>query len=177
MNDGDAKTRDGKSAEEPHDSRRLEPASHSSDSKGRSAPRSSRAGLSESHDHGDGREHAAPLQHPVRDRHPSGIPGVRDPDPSEILLQAFYDGDVETAYAAAKTLQEAYHEALAEASRLRFRVNFGTERCNTCTGLHAGPGVLATCFQVKRCDFTHIKEATLDIRRRRILEGLTRRDE
>ena len=89
-------------------------------------------------------------------------------------MAAFYAGDVELAFIAAKELTDAYHEALVEASRLRFKVNFGTERCTNCTGLRAGPGVAATCYQVKRCDYSHIREGKHDGIKERVLLNLLR---
>jgi hypothetical protein len=83
------------------------------------------------------------------------------------------EGDPEKAYQAALELQAAYHEALAEGSRLRFKVNFGTEVCNRCEGLRAGPGVAATCFQIQRCDYTNVKEEAADPRHQRLIASLT----
>jgi hypothetical protein len=62
---------------------------------------------------------------------------------------------------------------MADASRLRFKLNFGSDVCEMCEGLRAGPGVIATCFQVKRCDFTNIREDQGDPRHLRIIEGLS----
>lgn len=104
-------------------------------------------------------------------RHPR-IPGTRVIDPSEALLQAFLDGDVEKAYQSALELKTAYHEALTEASRLRYRINFGTEVCSNCDGLRAGPGVVATCFQVQKCDFDSIHEGSESPSHLRILDRL-----
>jgi hypothetical protein len=94
-------------------------------------------------------------------------------DPSEALLQAFLDGNFERAYSAALELQDAYHEAMTEASKLRFKLNFGTSACQNCEGLKAGPGVTATCFQVQRCDFKNVKEGDEDPRQIRVIDKLT----
>jgi hypothetical protein len=75
-------------------------------------------------------------------------------------LQAFLDGDFEKAYHSALELRTAYHEALIEAAHQRYRSNFGTEACTNCNGLKAGPGVLATCFQVQKCNFDSIHEGS-----------------
>jgi hypothetical protein len=104
-------------------------------------------------------------------RHPR-IPGTRVIDPSEVLLQSFLDGDVEKAYQSALELKSAYHEALDEASRLRYRINFGTEACSNCDGLKAGPGVVATCFQVQKCNFDSIHEGSESPSHLRILDRL-----
>ena len=70
-------------------------------------------------------------------------------------------------------LIEAYRALDVEAGKLRFKLNFGTARCQDCDGLRAGPGVVATCFQVQRCDFTNVKEGAVSPRHRRILESLS----
>jgi hypothetical protein len=88
-------------------------------------------------------------------------------------LQAFLDGDFEGAYRAAQELRDAYHEALNEAARQRYRANFGTESCSSCDGLKAGPGVLATCFQVQKCNFDSIHEGSESPTQLRILNRLT----
>jgi hypothetical protein len=109
---------------------------------------------------GQVREASAELRDSIRDRYQSRIPGTRVVDPSDTLLKAFLDGCFETAHQAALDLKEAYHEALTEAARQRYRVNFGTEACNNCDGLKAGPGVVATCFQVQKCNFDSIHEGS-----------------
>jgi len=119
-----------------------------------------------------GRTHPPQVRDSVRDGHPTRVPGLRQIDPSETLLAAFLDGDFGVAYQAAKELSEAYHEALAEASRLRFQVNFGSQLCHNCEGMRAGPGVIATCFQVQRCDFTNVKEGGEDLRVKRVVRRL-----
>lgn len=113
------------------------------------------------------------LRDPLRDRHHARIPGTRSVDPSETLLQAFLEGDFEKAYQSALELKTAYHEALVEASHQRFLVNFGTEICSNCDGLKAGPGVVATCFQVKRCNFTSVYEGSESPYHLRILDRLS----
>jgi hypothetical protein len=106
------------------------------------------------------REDPAGVRDPIRDRYRSGIPGTRVIDPSDTLLQAFLDGDFDTAHQAALDLREAYHEALLEAAHQRYRVNFGTTTCDNCDGLKAGPGVVATCFQVQKCNFDSIRDGS-----------------
>lgn len=118
------------------------------------------------------REDSPELRGGSRDRYRPRIPGTRVIDPSETLLQAFLGGDFETAYQSALELKAAYHEALAESSRLRYQVNFGTEVCSNCEGLKAGPGVVATCFQTKKCDFDSIHEGSESRTHLRILDRL-----
>lgn len=118
-------------------------------------------------------EGSSELRDPLRDRCHARIPGTRAVDPSETLLQAFLDGDFEVAYQAALELKRAYHEALFEASHQRFLVNFGTEVCSSCDGLKTGPKVIATCFQVKRCNFTNVYEGLESPYHLRILDRLS----
>jgi len=118
------------------------------------------------------REDPPELRGDLRSRRHPRIPGTRVIDPSETLLQAFMDGDVEKAYQSALELKTAYHEALIEASRLRYRVNFGTEACSNCEGLKAGPGVVATCFQTQKCNFDSIHEGSESPTHLRILDRL-----
>lgn len=119
------------------------------------------------------REGSSELRDPVRDRHRAGIPGTRVKDPSEVLIQAFLDGDFETAYQSAIDLKSAYHEALLEAARQRYRSNFGTDICRNCDGLKAGPGVVATCFQVEKCNFDSIREGSESPYHLRVLDRLS----
>ena len=122
---------------------------------------------------GAGGEDPSKLRDPVRDRHRAGIPGTRVKDPSETLIQAFLDGDFETAYQSAMDLKSAYHEALLEAAHQRYRANFGTEVCKNCEGLKAGPMVVATCFQVEKCNFDSIHEGSESPYHLRVLDRLS----
>ena len=112
------------------------------------------------------------LRDSLRDRHRTRIPGTRVVDPSETLLQAFLDGNFEVAHEAALDLKRAYHEALIEASHQRFLVNFGTEICSNCDGLRTGPKVVATCFQVRKCNFANVSEGSESSYHLRILNRL-----
>ena len=76
------------------------------------------------------------------------------------------------AWEASQQLVEAYRTLEIEAAKLRYKLNFGTARCQNCEGLHAGPGVIATCFQVQRCNFTNVREDNTTPRQLRILESL-----
>jgi hypothetical protein len=70
-------------------------------------------------------------------------------------------------------LKSAYHEALTEAASQRYRANFGTDTCLNCDGLKAGPGVIATCFQVRRCNFDSIHDGSESSQQLRILTRLS----
>lgn len=74
------------------------------------------------------------------------------------MLAAFQSGDPDAAYRAAVSLIEAFQEQTHELARLRFTLNFGSPICENCDGLKAGPGVLATCYQTKQCNFNNIKD-------------------
>lgn len=114
----------------------------------------------------------AQLRYNLGVRPSTRIPGTRVEDPSEVLIREFLKGNFEAAYQAAQEIQVAYHEALLEASQQRFKANFGGPMCDNCSGLKAGPGVLATCFQVKRCNFDSVREGTESLVQLRVLEQL-----
>jgi hypothetical protein len=150
---------------------RVERSPYPNDSEGGSNRGRSVARASASDGRREERETSPDDGDPQRRGHPPGVPPL---DPSEALLEAFRQGDAQGAVQAAQQLRDAYHEALLEASRLRYRLNFGTSLCDNCEGLRAGPGVLATCFQVKVCNFANIKEGSQDPRHVRVLRTLLR---
>jgi hypothetical protein len=76
------------------------------------------------------------------------------------------------AFDAASRLVAAYRTLQIEAAKLRFQLNFGTPTCNQCDGLHAGLGVSATCFQMKQCHYTNLKEGAGSSRQLRVLHTL-----
>lgn len=96
-------------------------------------------------------------------------------DPASKLFEAFREGDPVRAYEEATNLLRAYDRALDEIGRLRFRVNFGSSLCERCDGLRAGPGVVATCYQVQRCHYGNVREGQDELSRRRVLEVISRR--
>lgn len=75
-------------------------------------------------------------------------------------------------YRAALDLKVAYKEAMLEGAKLRFKLNFGTPTCEECDGLRAGPGVIATCFQIKRCDYASLKDENQDPDQVRLITSL-----
>lgn len=89
------------------------------------------------------------------------------------MLAAFETGDPTIAFEAAKRLVEAHRALTLDAAKLRFTHNFGTPACNTCDGLHAGPGVVATCFQMKQCHYSNLKEGEGNPRMLRVLRALS----
>lgn len=75
-----------------------------------------------------------------------------------MLLDAFTTGEPELVYQAALVLIERHREQGVELARVRFKLNFGSAVCDNCEGLRAGPGVTATCFQMKLCYFDNFRE-------------------
>jgi len=88
------------------------------------------------------------------------------------LEQAFQSGDAPLAYESGLKLTEAYRALWAEAAAMRFRLNFGSPLCEHCEGLKVGPGVVATCFQVRQCNFDNVKEGQATPRQQRVLDRL-----
>jgi len=74
----------------------------------------------------------------------------------------------------AQRLLAISHEVVVEAGQARFRANYGTAICEKCDGLKAGKGVIATCFQLKRCYYSNLKETDTSSKQQQIIEGLTR---
>lgn len=92
----------------------------------------------------------------------------------ERLEGAFLAGDADTAFTTAKAICESLRDVVAEAASLRFHVNFGTPICDRCDGLRAGPGVVATCYQMRQCHYGNFKEGEASPRQRRALDVLNR---
>ena len=76
------------------------------------------------------------------------------------------------AYDAGVRLASAYQALWTEAAQLRFRLNFGTPICDRCDGLKAGPGVSATCFQLRQCTYDNVKEGDATPKQRRVIQSL-----
>ena len=87
------------------------------------------------------------------------------------LVRGFQVGDATLAYEAGVVLAEAYRTLWIEAAQLRFQQNFGGPVCQDCDGLKAGPGVIATCFQLRQCNYESIKEGD-ETPRQRVLQSL-----
>jgi hypothetical protein len=85
------------------------------------------------------------------------------------LKAAFATGNPETAWDAACAVISYSKEAIDDAAKWRFQATFGTTPCDTCDGLHIGPGVVATCFQVKRCTYGPVRD---DVAHRRVIDSL-----
>lgn len=76
------------------------------------------------------------------------------------------------AWTATQSLLTLARQAVQDAASARFKVNFGTSPCDSCDGLKAGPGVVATCFQVKQCYYTNLKTTDESPKHERILSRL-----
>jgi hypothetical protein len=88
------------------------------------------------------------------------------------LIAAFSSGDPARVYATTQRIIARNHELARQAAELRFALNFGSEMCQNCEGLRAGPGVVATCFQIQRCNFTNVKESSENPQKLRVLRNL-----
>lgn len=86
------------------------------------------------------------------------------------MTEAFQGGDPVKVWELSRQLVDLTKEAVVEAARTRFKVNFGTPRCDRCEGLKAGPGVAATCFQVRQCYYDNIKQGDLTPKQVRVLK-------
>lgn len=104
-------------------------------------------------------------------RHSERVPHPREIEAlEEKLTRAFQGGDPGKAWEVSRQLVELAKESVAEAARARFKVNFGTPRCDSCEGLKAGPDVAATCFQVRQCFYGNIKQGELTPKQGRVLK-------
>jgi hypothetical protein len=127
-------------------------------------------------EHQSGREHDSSQTdgNHLRKRHHARVPRPHEVEIiSEALTQAFTDGDPEKAWVHARELIQISQGLVIEAGKARFEANFGSDKCNNCDGLKTGPGVVATCFQIRQCYFTNVKEGDVGPRKRAIIEGLT----
>lgn len=91
---------------------------------------------------------------------------------AEELLAAFEVGDPTLAYDAALQLIDAHDRLMTEASAMRYRLNFGTPVCENCDGLKMSPGVVATCFQIRRCNYGNVKDGDVTPKQLRVLRRL-----
>lgn len=126
------------------------------------------------HGGGAGRELPPKDVHSVPDGHRPRVPApvpLRDFEAE--LYRAFSKGDPEGAYLVASDLLFAYQAILKEVAQLRFRVNFASPVCENCEGLRAGPGIAATCYQVRQCNYTNIKENQSDPRVLRVIQSFS----
>jgi len=88
------------------------------------------------------------------------------------LTSALSEGNPTRAWEVSQAILKLTSELIVESARLRFKIEFGTPRCRNCTGLKAGPGVVATCYQVQQCYYTNIREDDLTVKQARIVDYL-----
>jgi TPR repeat protein len=91
------------------------------------------------------------------------------------VQEAFTSGNPQAAWAATQRVISMAHALQKEAATSRFKANYGTSVCEHCDGLKAGPGVAATCFQLKQCYYTNLKVGA-DKKQARLIERLTKPD-
>lgn len=157
----DAAPQEGADPEDRNKSQGLErPGSESSFSSSNGGrPTSPRD--STSHRKGTNSTDPASDEHHLRERHTPRVPTLVDVERIEAdLLNAFKAGSPQLAWEKAQELSSLAKEALRQAAKDRFKVNFGTDVCNACDGLKVGPGVLATCFQIRQCNYSNVKSTT-----------------
>lgn len=107
----------------------------------------------------------------LRKRHSEGV-RPEDVDLVETEIRsAFEKGNPSEVWRLVQGLLKDFRELAIENARIRFRVNFGTDICERCEGLHAGEGVSATCFQAKLCYYDNVKKKPTP-RQLGIIEGL-----
>lgn len=154
---------------------RVEQSPSSNHPEGRNPRGPSIGGFEESDDGGAGGEVVEADEYSLRRGPRPRISAEGLEDPAGDLLQAFHDGDPEAAYKAAKILISEHERVLVELAKLRYKLNFGTPSCENCDGLRAGPGVIATCFDLKQCHFTNLKRGQEAPRHLAVIQNLMRR--
>ena len=139
-----------------------------SDRQGRASQLEGTSGSSTRTGEWDGGSPSPSARDHSRGGHRSGVPH----DLAKAALKAFESGDPTQAFQATSDLIEAYRAQSAELAQLRFKVNFGSPICENCDGLRAGPGVIATCYQVKRCDYTNVRGDVINPTQRQVIASL-----
>lgn len=89
-------------------------------------------------------------------------------------MAGFRQGKPAEVHKVASELLTLTRGLVLEAARSRFEKNFGSTQCNDCDGLKAGPGVAATCFQVRQCFFSNIKDQDVSPKQERLIEILSK---
>jgi hypothetical protein len=107
----------------------------------------------------------------LRDRHPKGIWPEDLDDLEEQIIQAFQQADPAKAWELAQQLLSSARSLMRDLAKARFEANFGTPICEECDGLRAGKNVIATCYQMRLCYYTNVKEGATP-KQRAVLENL-----
>jgi hypothetical protein len=115
----------------------------------------------------------------LRGRHHKRVPvRPRDIDAVEAdLVKAFQQGDPKKAWETVLQVLKMARGLVVEAARDRFSSNFGTTQCLTCSGLNAGPDVVATCSQLRQCYFTNLRTSDATPKQLRVIDNLSEEEE
>jgi hypothetical protein len=121
-------------------------------------PRSESPGFEGGHREGESGADPTRNEHHLRERHPPRVPTLDDIEQLETELQAaFVGGDPTAAWQKSQELISLAKNIARQSSKDRFKVNYGTPNCESCSGLKAGPDVIATCFQVRQCNYSNVR--------------------
>jgi hypothetical protein len=88
---------------------------------------------------------------------------------------AFQQGNPERVWNEVQRVLELTRGLVVQAARERFLSNFGTPRCFSCQGLHAGPEVLATCLQLRQCYFANLQVSDTPPKQLRVIESILKK--
>ena len=153
----------------------VEPAHAQSAGSSPSDERPSTTGPSKSASGRNGGEDFAPHEHHLRRGHPTRVSRPEQVDQLEVALtDAFSRGDPAKAWELTRELLSLARGLAVEAAKARFQKNYGGPLCEHCEGLKAGPGVVATCFQVRQCYFANFKTSDLSAKQAGIIDFLTK---
>lgn len=114
-------------------------------------------------------------EHHLRSRSGPRVSTPNDIDALEDHITAAFRQGPTAAWAAVGELLSVTRDVVQEAGRARFLANFGTPVCESCEGLKAGPGVVATCFQRRQCFYANFTADSASSRTQRIIESLTKK--
>lgn len=141
---------------------------------GRSFEGSEAATLSSIARDGRGREDPEASQPHFRSGPDQGIWTPGQVDNLELqLLEAFKAGDPQGVWGAADAILQALRSCTDQAARERYKATFGTARCHTCTGMQAGPDVIATCWQTRLCLYCNVTTPQNGTRVGRVLRSFS----
>lgn len=120
-------------------------------------------------------------QSPENDEHNHGyrhyprVPTQETVEALESAIQeAFTTGDPQQVWVQVRELVHLSKNLVRESAEVRFKNNFGTEVCERCDGLKAGPGVAATCYQIRQCYYTNKKVDATTPKQAQLIERLAK---
>lgn len=154
----------------------VEPAPTSSDCPGAEQPGPTVAPPSTGAASRDGGSGSSSHERDLRRRHRPRVPRLSDVDTLEDALnQAILRSDPSQVKGILADLFAFTRRSVLEAGRTRFQKTFGSPQCDRCEGLRAGPGVLATCFQIRQCYYSNVKQGDRTSRQERIVDILSKK--